>query len=537
MEKEIKFSILTPLYNTNPQYLSEMIRSVVSQVYLNWELILVDASDQEHSYVEGICKFHMDFNNKIMYKRLEKNLGISGNTNEAMKIASGDYICLLDHDDYLKNNALLEMSEMIKKTDAEFLYSDEAVLLNKRCISPHFKPDFGWDTFRSYNYLCHLSCFSKKLQEQIGFFRSECDGSQDYDMFLRLAEKANKVIHIPKVLYYWRASETSMAGNTDSKPYCITAAKIALSEHLERVGLKGTVLDSSILTTYKIQYELTGKPLISILIPTCDHTDILKKCIESIEKKSTYNNYEIVLIENNSKKQETFDYYEKLKDDPRIKITYYDGDFNYAKICNFGAKATSGEYILFLNNDIEIITPDWIEQMLMFCQRDDVAAVGCMLYFPDDYIQHAGVVIGPGGVAAHAGFRDKKDEPGYLSRNTIAQNYSAVTAANMLVKKSIFNSINGFDEIFPSNFNDTDLCLRIREKGYNIIWTPYAQAYHYESISRKELPPEVTGKLNLEAINLFRDRWGKFIEQGDPYYSFGLDLEFLFNINLNRVFQ
>lgn len=540
MRENISFSIVTPLYNTQEQALREMLHSVCSQLYSNWELIIVDASDEKHSNVKEICDLYVSKNPKknpkIIYKKLDKNLGISGNTNEALKMVTGDFICLLDHDDYLKNNALLEMAKAIKKTKAEFLYSDEALLFQNFSIKPHYKPDFGWDTFRSYNYLCHFSCFSRKLQQQAGMFRSEFDGSQDYDMFLRLAEKTEKVVHVPKVLYYWRASETSMAQNTDSKPYCVIAAKKALSEHLKRVGLKGKVLDSSMYTTYKIQYELLEKPLISILIPTCDHVEVLKRCIDSIKQKSTYTNYEIVLVENNSKNKDTFDYYESLKNDSKIIITYYKGEFNYAKICNFGVEATSGKYVLFLNNDIEIITPDWIEQMLMFAQRDDVGAVGCMLYYPNDTIQHAGVIVGLGGVAAHSGWKEEKNANGYLSKNTLAQNLSAVTAAVMLVKRKDFDLVNGFDEEFPSDFNDTDFCMRIREKGLNIIWTPYAKAYHHESMSRNDFDKELTIELNKQAVLLFRKKWMKFLKKGDPYYSPGLDLYFPNNLNLNRIF-
>lgn len=526
--KDMTFSVLVPLYNTPEKFLTEMIDSVLDQTYKKWQLCLADGSDAQHGYVEKIVKKYIKDDKRICYKRLEKNGGISENTNECIKMATGNYIALFDHDDLLHPSALFEVAKAIEEQNADFVYTDENTFNDhpSDAYNPHFKPDYSPDTLRSYNYICHFSVFSKELLDNVGYFNKEYDGSQDYDIILRLTEKAKKVAHIPQILYYWRAHKNSVASDVGAKPYTVTAAKKALAAHLERVGLKGEVLDSKILTTYRIKYELNGSPLISIIIPTKDHIDDLKKCIDSIYEKTTYDNFEIIVIENNSTESRTFAYYEELKAAHKnISVVVWEKGFNYSAINNFGAKYAKGDYILLLNNDVEVITPEWLEEMLMYAQRSDVGAVGSMLYYPDDTIQHAGVILGIGGVAGHSHKYMSRSDHGYFARITLAQNLSCCTAACLMMSKKVYEEIGGLDENYAVAFNDVDLCMRIREKGYLIVFTPYCELYHYESKSRGlEDTPEKQKRFAGE-VERFQKRWRKALDDGDPYYNPNLTLE------------
>ena len=382
--------------------------------------------------------------------------------------------------------------------------------------------------------------FSKALLDEVGTFRGEFDGSQDYDMVLRLTEKAARIVHIPEILYFWRAHSGSVADGISAKPYTLDAARRALREHLDRVGLVGEVEDSSIPSTYRIKYAISGCPKVSIVIPNMDYVDTLRTCISSILEKTTYKNFEIVIIENNSKEKERFAAHDteqipgiserqndndELKSDPRIQVVTWTGKFNYSAINNFGIReAAAGEYILLLNNDIEVITPDWIQEMLMFAQRSDVGAVGAMLYYPDDTIQHAGVILGIGGVAGHAHKNFPRGDYGYMSRATIAQDFSVVTAACVMVPRHVWQEIGGLDETFEVAFNDVDMCMRIRKAGYLIVWTPFAELYHYESKSRgAEDTPEKRKRFEGE-VRRFQERWGRELAAGDPYYNPNLTL-------------
>ncbi len=526
--KDITFSILVPLYNTPEKYLRPMIQSVLDQTYAKWELCLADGSDAEHSAVEKVCQEYAGADARIRYRKLKENLGISGNTNACIDMAMGNYIALFDHDDMLHPSALYENMKAICAQDADFVYSDENTFHEtpSDAYYPHYKPDYAPDTLRSYNYICHLTVFRRSLLDEIGGgFRSQFDGSQDYDMILRLTEKARHIVHIPRILYFWRGHPGSVASDVGAKTYTIAAARAALDEHLDRIGLKGTVKDSAIPSTYKIQYVIEGAPLISIVIPNMDHVEDLKKCIDSISEKSTWRNWEIIVVENNSRDEETFEYYRLLEKRPEIRVVTWEGGFNFPAICNFGAKAAKGDYILLLNNDIQVITHDWLEQMLMFAQRADVGAVGAMLYYPDDTIQHAGVILGIGGVAGHSHKYFKRGDYGYASRLTIAQNLSAVTAACCLIPRRVWEEIDGLDEGYAVAFNDVDMCLRIRKAGYLIVWTPYAELYHFESKSRGyEDTPEKQKRFKRE-IDLFNDRWSGTLAEGDPYYNPNLTLE------------
>ena len=527
--KKIKFSIVVPLYNTPPKFLHEMIQSVIDQTYADWELCMADGSDKAHSDVGQICRSYSKKDSRIKYRKLDKNLGISGNTNACLEMATGDYIALFDHDDLLHPAALYEVMRIIFETGADFIYTDENTFNKepKDAFCPHFKPDYAPDTLRSYNYICHFTVFQKGLLDKIGGgFRSEFDGSQDYDMVLRLTEQANKIVHIPEILYYWRAHNNSVAENIGAKPYTLTAARKALTEHLQRIGLKGEVLNSTVPSTYRIKYEIEGEPLVSIIIPNKDHKETLKTCITSILEKTTYQNYEIIIVENNSIEKKTFDYYQELEQNKQIRLVVWEGSFNYSAINNYGIKKeANGEYYILLNNDVEILTPDWIQEMLMFAQRSDVGAVGAMLYYQDDTIQHAGVIIGIGGVGGHAHKYFPRNSYGYMSRAAIAQNYSAVTAACVLIPKHVWDEVGGLDEGFQVAFNDVDLCMRIRKSGYLIVWTPYAELYHYESKSRGlEDTPEKRKRFEGE-VRRFQERWKKELETGDPYYNQNLTLD------------
>lgn len=533
-DKMVKISILVPLWNNERQYQIDMIESVMNQTYENWELCLADGSDKEHAYIEEICReYAAKANGRIVYKKLEKNGGISGNTNECYKLATGEYIGLFDQDDILHPSVLYEYVKAINEQNADYIYCDETTFKGDsidNMLTLHFKPDFSIDNLRANNYICHFSVFSRELLEGTELFRSGFDGSQDHDMILRLTSNAKNVVHIPKLMYYWRSHKGSVASDISAKPYAIAAAKGAVADHLTKNGFKNFEIKSTraFETIFEIKYEILREDKISILIPNKDHSDDLRRCIESIKQRSTYDNYEIIIIENNSTEKATSDYYKTLKDDSRIKIVRYEGEFNYSKINNFGAKYATGEYLLLLNNDTQVITMNWLEAMLMYAQREDVGAVGAKLYYGDKTIQHAGIVIGLGAhrTAGHTHYKINYDNLGYMGKLCYAQNVSAVTGACLMVKKKIFDELGGLDEEFKIALNDVDFCLRIREKGYLNVFTPFAELYHFESASRGiDVADEAKAKRYEEESEKFRQRWKQVIEKGDPYYNpnFSLD--------------
>ena len=529
ISKDIKISVLVPLYNTPKHFLKDMINSVLSQKYTNWELCLADGSDAEHQNVEKLCQEYATRDKRIKYQKLTDNRGISENTNECIAMSTGEYLALLDHDDILHPSALYEVMKAILYRKADFIYTDESAFHKnvRDAFQPHYKPDFSPDTLRSYNYISHLSVFKKSLLKKAGGgFRPEYDGSQDYDMMLRLTEAAGKIVHIPHILYYRRSHDHSAVSNLFAKLHTIEAAKKALSAHIERVGLRGRIEDSRIPSTYHIQYEIKGNPKISIIIPNKDHIEDLSKCISSIRDYSTWQNWEIIIVENNSTEEGTFKYYNEICDEEnRISVVRWEKGFNYSAICNFGAQRATGQYLLMLNNDTEVITPDWMEQMLMFAQREDVGAVGAMLYYPDDTIQHAGVILGVGGIAGHSHRYFNRNDCGYAFRLSIAQNLTAVTAACMLIRKDIFDQTEGFDEGFAVALNDVDLCMKIRAARYLIVWTPYAELYHYESKSRGCDDTAEKIKIFEEERKRFGIKWEKELKAGDPYYNPNLTLD------------
>ena len=516
-------SLLTPLYNTPKEYLIEMIDSVRNQTYSNWELCLADAGIPPETKRE-IDKY-LSKDPRIRYRKLEQNLGISNNTNAAMEMARGDYFAALDHDDLLHPAALYKIAEAILD-GADFVYTDEVTFEGEieNTVLYNFKPDFSPDLLTSNNYICHLTTFSRKLEEEAGAYDSACDGSQDYDIILRLSEKAKKITHVPGALYYWRASPTSVAGGVEAKPYCITAAIKALYGHFERIGQKVEKVELLPGTAgfYKTTYPLLDKPLISILIPNKDEVAVLRNCLNSILKKTTYPNYEILVIENNSTSPATFRYYESLRETaPRVRVVPYKsaGPFNYSKLNNFAVKQALGSVFVLLNNDTKIITPMWLEEMLMYAQQPRIGCVGAMLYFPDDTVQHAGVGLGLGGVAGHFHRGFVRGHGGYVGRMLTVSDVSAVTAACLMVRKEVYEKVNGLDEEFAVAFNDVDFCMKVLSAGYQNLFTPFAELYHYESKSRGlDLYGEKSERFGQE-VSLFKERWGEQLKKGDPFYN------------------
>lgn len=522
---EILFSIVVPMYNTPEVYLKALVDSVIGQSYQNWELCLADGSPEPTlgSMISG----EYGQEKRIRYKHLENNTGIAGNTNEAIAMAQGDFIVFSDHDDMLAPNALYEIACIVREHEnAELIYTDEDVADEYgNLVYPHFKPDFNIDLLRSVNYICHLTAVKRSLMEKVGLLRPEFDGAQDFDFVLRCVEQTDAIYHIPKVLYHWRSHEESTAGNQENKQYAIDAGKRALEEHYCRLGLEADVEFTGMFIVYRTKYKIHGMPKVSILIPNKDHIEDLDTCIRSVTEKSTWKNIEIIVIENNSELEETFAYYDKIKKKyANVKIVKYKGGFNYSAINNFGAKSATGDYLLLLNNDTEVITPGWLEHMIGYCQREDVGIVGAKLFYPDDTVQHAGVVIGIGGFAGHILTGYGKNHAGYMGRLQITQDISAVTGACLMVKRQVFEKLGGLDEEFAVALNDVDLCLRVRQLDKLVVFNPDAQLYHYESKSRGfETTPEKMERFQKE-INRFKERHKEILEKGDPYYNPNLSL-------------
>ena len=526
-----KISIVVPLYNTPLNFLEELLDSVVNQTYRNWELCCVDAGQDTAvgQHVQARAKAEP----RIRYQKLTENEGIAGNTNHGFELATGDYIALLDHDDILHPCALWYTAQAIVEQGADFVYTDEATFEGKveNVVLYHFKPDFMLDNLRSNNYICHLTTFSKVLMEQAGGGeRAEYNGSQDYDLFLRLTEKARKIAHIPHALYYWRSSPNSTASDISAKTYCIDAGIAALKAHYARCGV--AVDDVTLIPGtpgyYKTDYTMAHPGRVSILIPTCDHMRDLETCVESIYARTTYPDFEILLIENNSKEEQTFRSYERMqKEHPdTLKVLTWQGKgFNYSALNNFGAQYATGEYLLLLNNDTEVITPGWLEEMVMYAQQKRVGCVGAKLLYPDDTIQHAGVGFGIGGVAGHLHKYFPATSDGYMGRLNYVQDVYGDTAACLLIRKEIYDEVHGLDESYAVAFNDVDFCVRVREAGYTNVFTPFAQLYHYESKSRgMEDNPEKQKRFQGEVLR-FQARWGDLLAKGDPCTNPNFDIQ------------
>ena len=547
---EPKISVVVPMYNTKEKFFKELIKCMMDQTYSNWELCLADGSPKQN---DNLKKYY-EQDKRIKYKYLDGNLGIAGNSNAAIGMATGDYIALLDHDDVLADYALYEIVYNLNKfPNAEFLYSDEDKIdENGNRYDAYFKPDIAPDTLRCQNYICHFSVFKKELMEKLGGFRENYDGAQDYDIFLRMLEitDSKNISHVPKILYHWRVHNESTAKlNSNAKNYAFEAGKKAIEDHIKRVGLEGTVSKGCIDGIYRIDYKVIGEPKVSIVIPNKDGKDILEVCINSIFEKSTYKNFEIVITENNSETNEIFDYYKTLLKNDKIKIVNYNTGkrietedecsleytnknrrevkpgFNYSAIINFGVKNTTGEYVVQLNNDTELITPNWLELMLGFCQRKDVGAVGVKLYYQDETIQHAGIIVGIGGIAGNRFKSIPKSGHGYFAKESMIENLSAVTAACIMTPKSIYEEVGWMDEGLAVAFNDVDFCLKIREKGYLVVYNPFVEFWHYESKTRGQEDSPAKIKRFQGEMSRFEQRWPEILDSGDPYYNINLSLD------------
>ena len=529
-EHPVLFSIVIPVYKTPDAYLRALLDSVIAQTYTNWEVCIADGSPAGEDKSK-ILETYAKRDGHIRYQVLGENLGISGNTNAALAMARGEWVVLCDHDDLLTEDALYECACAIRDCPrCECIYTDEDKLDmdGGALFDPHFKPDYNIDMLCSVNYICHLFLFKRKMIERCGTFDAAYDGAQDYDFIFRITEQAAQIHHIPRVLYHWRCHMNSTASNPESKLYAFEAGARAIRAHYERVHPELTIesIDKGVdYGIYHTHFAINGEPLISVLIPNKDHTADLDKAIRSLLAGS-YKNLEFIVVENNSDRSETWQYYDEIQAQlPCVKVVQYDREgFNFSAINNFGARYASGEYLLLMNNDVEMIDPDSIREMLGYCQRDDVGVTGCRLLYEDDTIQHAGVVVGFGGIAGHTFIGLNEYQNSYFHRALTAQDYSAVTAACMLTKKALYDAVGGLTEELVVAFNDIDYCLKIRELGKLVVYNPYAVFHHYESKSRGlEDTPEKVERFNHE-IATFMKRWPDILEHGDPYYNPNLTL-------------
>ncbi len=523
-----RLSVVIPAYKTPERFLSAMLDSLLAQTYTNWEVCVADGSPKGEG-VERVLKRYAMKDERFRYVILGENKGISGNTNAAIEMATGDFIVLADHDDTLAPDALFECVKAINQDpEIDVVYTDEDKLDidGGELFEPHFKPDFNPDLLTSVNYICHLFVVNHELLLEVGLFKEEFDGAQDYDFILRCTEKARKIYHIPKALYHWRCHQDSTASNPESKLYAFEAGARAVKAHYDRLGIPVKSVEKGIdYGIYRTTFEITGDPLVSVIIPNKDHSADLDLCMRSLIEKSTYKNLEFIVVENNSADPATFAYYEKIqKEFEFVHVVTWEREFNYSAINNFGVTFAKGEYLLFLNNDTELINPESIEEMLGYCQREDVGITGVRLLYSDDTIQHAGVVVGFGGIAGHTFIGLHKAESSYFNQAMCARNYSAVTAACMMSKRSLFDQVGGFSEDLAVAFNDIDYCMKIRSLNKLVVYAPYALFYHYESKSRGlEDTPEKVERFNRE-IKKFSEKWPDILRDGDPYYNPNLTL-------------
>ena len=543
-------SIVVPVYRTPEIYLREMIESVVNQTYGNWELCLADASPkgeqlrQDLKKIKGrktrealmkipdgdteltsVIREYQLKDSRIRYEILKENKSIAENSNAAMEMATGDFVGLLDHDDTLEPNALYEVARKICEDDrVDVVYTDEDKINSKgtKHLTPNMKPDFNLDLLRSNNYICHLFVVRRILMEKVGGFRKEFDGAQDYDFILRCTEEAEKIAHVHKVLYHWRTHEKSTSDTPESKIYAFHAGRRAVEAHLQRLGIQAEVEETCDLGYYRVKYPVIGSPMVSILIPNKDQLQTLKKCLKSIWEKTEYTNYEILIIENNSTEKETFEFYKKIDGRHHVRVLYWDKEFNYSSINNFGAAQAKGEYLLLLNNDTEVITKGGMKELLSHCQRPEVGMVGAKLYFPDNTIQSAGTIIGMGGMADHAFVNMDRKKSGYMHRASIQVDMSGVTAACAMVKRSVYEEVHGLEEKLTVAFNDVDLGLKIVTAGYLIVFDPYAELYHYESKSRGV--NDEKKERHAREVKYTQEKWADFLAAGDPCYNQNLTL-------------
>ena len=519
-------SIAVPAYQTPVEFLRQMIESLIVQTYSNWELCIVNASPDNEEMQKVLAEYSAG-DSRVRFCNLKENFGIAENTNRAFAMAKGEFVGLLDHDDLLAPNALYEIVKILQDhPQADALYTDEDKVTTEldEHFQPHLKPDFNLDLLRSNNYICHFFVVRKSIVEKAGGFRKEFDGAQDYDFIFRCTENAGEVLHVPEILYHWRTHKASTADNPASKMYAFEAGKRAIEAHLERTGTKGEVSHTQDLGFYRVKYPVQGKPLVSVIIPNKDEKETLQTCLEMLEKNTGYQNFEIIIVENNSTTDEIFRYYKELSGNRKIHLLRWGKEFNYSAINNFAVAHAKGEYLLFLNNDVKSINPDWLEEMLGVCQRPEVGGVGAKLIYPDNTIQHAGCVIGMGGIAGHMFVDMPADRTGYLHKASLLQDMSAVTAACLLMKKEVFEQAGGFTEELAVAFNDVDLCLKVRKNGYLIVYDPYVKLYHMESKTRgAEDSKEKVRRFQTE-IEYMRCHWIDILKNGDPCYNKNLSL-------------
>ena len=519
-------SVAVPAYRTPEKFLAQMIDSLLAQTYGNWELCIANGSPED-SAMKKVLEEYTKKDSRIRVSELTENKGIAGNTNAALEMAQGEFVGLLDHDDLLAPNALYEIVRALdedRNLDAVYTDEDKVTTELDEHFQPHLKPDFNLDLLRSNNYICHFFVVRRSIVQKVGGFCQEFDGAQDHDFIFRCIETAEKVGHIPEILYHWRTHKASTADNPASKMYAFDAGKRAIEAHLKRTGTEGIVSHTPDLGFFRVKYPVQGQPLVSVIIPNKDEKETLKACIDSIREKTEYPNYEIIIVENNSTTDEIFQYYKELSQDPRIRLLRWKKEFNYSAINNYGVRHANGEYLLFLNNDVTVITPGWIKELLGVCQRPEVGAAGVKLIYPDNTIQHAGCVIGLGGIAGHMFVDMPANRTGYLHKASILQDMSAVTAACMMMKRTAFEEAGGFTEKLSVAFNDVDLCLKVRKNHKLIVYDPYVQLYHMESKTRGAEDNKEKVRRFQEEIEYMRCQWLDILKKGDPYYNKNLSL-------------
>lgn len=529
-----KFSVVVPLYHTPAKFLKDLVRSMMYQSYANWELCLVNASPEDVHLTSLLENWAMR-DKRIRVIRLEKNLGIAQNTNAGIAASTGEFIAFLDHDDFLEPDALFCYADALNKDKTiDVFYSDEDKTdeYAAHYFYPHFKSDFNIDLLHANNYMCHFLAVRKSLVDTVGGLNEKFDGAQDYDFVLRLTENTKKIYHCPRILYHWRCSNQSTAANQGNKMYAIHAGKAALNAHYKRIGWNTRAQEGAVDGWYQTKFTLKEEPLVSILIPNKDHTDDLDVCLNSFFERADYQNYEFIIIENNSVLPETFAYYEKIeKEHDNVKVVYWEAGFNYSAINNFGFKFAKGDYIMLLNNDVELITPDIFQSMLGFCMRPEVGIVGAKLLYNDHTVQHAGVLVGAGGLADHVFKGIHEDDPGYMGRAISSQDVSAVTAACLLVKRSVYEEVGGLEDEFQVAFNDVDFCLKVRKAGYLIVYDADVKLFHYESKSRgMEDTTERFIRFGNEMM-LLNSKWDILSTFVDPYYNPNLSYLEYYKIN------
>lgn len=529
-----KFSVVVPLYHTPAKFLKDLVRSMMYQSYANWELCLVNASPEDVHLTSLLENWAMR-DKRIRVIRLEKNLGIAQNTNAGIAASTGEFIAFLDHDDFLEPDALFCYADALNKDKTiDVFYSDEDKTdeYAAHYFYPHFKSDFNIDLLHANNYMCHFLAVRKSLVDTVGGLNEKFDGAQDYDFVLRLTEHTKKIYHCPRILYHWRCSNQSTAASQGNKMYAIHAGKAALNAHYKRLGWNACAQEGAVDGWYQTKFTLKEEPLVSILIPNKDHTDDLDVCLNSFFERADYQNYEFIIIENNSVLPETFAYYEKIeKEHDNVKVVYWEAGFNYSAINNFGFKFAKGDYIMLLNNDVELITPDIFQSMLGFCMRPEVGIVGAKLLYNDHTVQHAGVLVGAGGLADHVFKGIHEDDPGYMGRAISSQDVSAVTAACLLVKRSVYEEVGGLEDEFQVAFNDVDFCLKVRKAGYLIVYDADVKLFHYESKSRgMEDTTERFIRFGNEMM-LLNSKWDILSTFVDPYYNPNLSYLEYYKIN------